>query len=471
MSDTEEHSYPGKVNEDGNEVGRREVTEVRAPPMRYPRGSPSTQTLMPAAQRPQSARQVEPPKQANQIRAPRHYLGKKAASDYCPSMGCSASAQSLAAQSMLSPFAKEFVPRENVVFETSSHFQHGFEAGDSPYYNPRPFKSSISDRLKVGRRGLSTSEPTLNPVARFIHVMDQLQASSANFDNVRATVAEIAAIGANDVPMLDRLTKLVVTEAIKRPHFQYSCARLCALVDETAHNFHQMVVEQCGCLYLQYKSEIDKTRDTSCMLGLVTTSCELLYNFIRERKLPLKDLIEFMELIFKAMTDLIHYNYNQENNVKSVCQGLKLSGYYLQTACPKLMDRLLKDLKNKMTDNKSKIFVLIQGVINLSCSGWGYVSDSGDSQESDPGASGDTDGFDYSEYNSEITEIDDTVYYGPDGEVLTAEETSFLYCNINDNSKDDVDGDTLWDPENELGAEMQQAFKDFVEYSKKNPNN
>ncbi|XP_026473141.1 uncharacterized protein LOC113377232 [Ctenocephalides felis] len=468
MSDTEDKSaYSRKVKDDDSEAERR---EFRAPSIRYPRAPPPSHLRMHNT-RTESARQVEPPRHASQIRAPRHLVGKKAASDYRPDMGCSASAQSLAAQSTLSPFAEEFIPRDNTVFTPVSHLQHNFGAGDSPYYSPRPFKSSISDRLKVGRRGLGSSDTASNPVTKFIHIMDELQASSANFDSVRATVAEIAAIGANDSMMLDRLTKLAVTEAVKRPHFQYSCARLCALVDETAPKFHQMVIEQCGHLYLQYRKDTDKSQDSSFMVGLVTTCCELLYNFVRERKLPLKDLVEFMELIFQTMTDVINLNFSQENNIKAVCQALKLSGYYMHLACPKLMERLLKDLKHKMTDNKSKTSILIQSVLNLSSSGWGYVSDSGDSQESDPGASGDAECIGYSEYNSEITDIDDTVYYGPDGEVLTAEETSFLYCNLNDNSKAEVDDDTLWDPDNELGAEMQQAFKDFVEYSRKNPNN
>lgn len=59
------------------------------------------------------------------------------------------------------------------------------------------------------------------------------------------------------------------------------------------------------------------------------------------------------------------------------------------------------------------------------------------------------------------------VFYGPDGAVLTEEESAFLWNAADNFDDDDNDPDALCEPEPEMDLEIQLAFKDFVSYQNK----
>ncbi|VEN60622.1 unnamed protein product [Callosobruchus maculatus] len=65
--------------------------------------------------------------------------------------------------------------------------------------------------------------------------------------------------------------------------------------------------------------------------------------------------------------------------------------------------------------------------------------------------------------------VSNTVFYQPDGNVLTNEESEFIASHMHSNEEyasDNSDPDDLCDPEPEMDEEIQAAFKEFVKSSK-----
>ncbi|XP_055308314.1 polyadenylate-binding protein-interacting protein 1 [Sitodiplosis mosellana] len=145
-------------------------------------------------------------------------------------------------------------------------------------------------------------------------------------------------------------------------------------------------------------------------------------------------------------------------NIKCVCQTLKLCGYELDIDFPKETDDLMNQLSScENTDVSTQR--LLSSVIELRKNRWGRNNDSNASNPLLDQQCG-------KEFSN------DPVFYGPDGNVLTEEESAFLWnattCPAENYYDDDEnDPDALVEIEPEMDLEIQLAFKDFVTYQNK----
>lgn len=144
-------------------------------------------------------------------------------------------------------------------------------------------------------------------------------------------------------------------------------------------------------------------------------------------------------------------------NIKCVCQCLKLCGFELERDCPDELMSILETLRNmeNMTDCSTGRF--IRSVLELQEKSWGRNEEVVPIVQPTPSESA------FDDFNGS------PVFYGPDGEELTEEENNFLEMAAPpvtfEEFDDDEDPDELVDDEN-MDPEIKMAFRDFVASSR-----
>uniref|UniRef100_A0A6M2DQ06 Putative polyadenylate-binding protein-interacting protein 1 n=1 Tax=Xenopsylla cheopis TaxID=163159 RepID=A0A6M2DQ06_XENCH len=380
------------------------------------------------------------------------------------------------AKSVLSPYAQEFVPRKPV----QTHMAGARSQYREPSHMASQKKFSLSDRLKYRRRSLDNYDTpvynygpnsSIKASGDFVKLVTEIQNNYDSFDNLKHLFPEIVKTGMCDSNFIERTSRFLVGESLLSPEFHYTCARLCGIIDEVIPAFHKDVILRCEENHLKFRERLKEAIIYNKYINLQSFTCELLYNLFRFRKIDSNHLRDFVELIFQQMKLVITITHDKERNYRTVCQGLKLAGYFMEVICPDLMKKFLRTLdRNARVSSNNKVKLSVYSILELSQQKWGYANEEKSNvTRQDEVGSGDNYGTsgELAGYNPEEGDVDDTVYYGPDGKILTAEEASFLYCNLNNVNKTEPDDESLWDPNNELGSEVQEAFKSFLEYSKK----
>jgi len=141
-------------------------------------------------------------------------------------------------------------------------------------------------------------------------------------------------------------------------------------------------------------------------------------------------------------------------NLKCVCQTLKLCGFELDLDCVDKMEEIMGRLQSHIHNSDTSTGRLIQSVMDLRTKRWGR-----------------TESFNSPEVNPPQDYNDGPVFYGPDGQILSEEENNFLATNLPSTLIDDLVGDDsgdelVDDDDNAYDLEIQLAFKEFVNSNK-----
>lgn len=345
-------------------------------------------------------------------------------------------------KSKLNVSATEFVPRfltNYMQTEIASNIQ------DIPAFLPP--RSSVQDRLKKHKeQALNEGSSDIGAVCgndinhqRLQQLIKTLINDPGQFDNLLDIFQKTLTPLFNDVSSLTDVTDLLVKEAVTHQSFRYTCARLCVCLEQDSPRFRAQ-------LHLTCKNQLEKNTNKQ---GIVLFIAEL-YTQLFHENIYGKCLTD----AFKELLDV-----GGDDNIKCVCQALKLTGRSLEQYdnenLNEVIDKLIK-LKDQVKDKTS--LCLLESVLNLKNSKWGYANSENLSNESD------------GEYwEEEEGNTASTVFYNADGNSLTQEEAEFLAANF---QSDDYlliggDPDELCDPEPEMDEEIQAAFKEFVRLSKR----
>lgn len=351
--------------------------------------------------------------------------------------------------SKLRPSAEEFVPRPKYVTSVTP---------SANFSNPAPAiqRHSVQDRLKVrdvqstsnnqstsaqqSQSNVNNQDWALNPsdLNRLRHIISSLTYDPGQFDCLIEIFLETLLPYANDLVVLTNVADLLVQEAINKPNFRYSAARLCCYLEESIPAFR-------ASLHLACSKELKRNPDIQAVLMFVSE----LYTQLHHDNL-------YGDLVLDSFQQLLDKGGNDA--VKSICQALKLTGYSLEKFNKKALDDVivrLEEVKSSVSDN---IKLLINSVVTLRSQNWGHSA----ANESSSNTSEEDTLYYYGEQN--------TVFYNDDGQALTTEESEFLAANLTANDdylSDNSDPDGLYDPEPEMDEEIQAAFKDFVKISKR----
>ncbi|XP_076756928.1 polyadenylate-binding protein-interacting protein 1 [Xylocopa sonorina] len=227
------------------------------------------------------------------------------------------------------------------------------------------------------------------------------------------------------------IMKIIIQQSINEGNFRYSGARLCASLDSslspteqrcfrrTLHTLCKNETESQASNWQQNESQTEEEQK-KCH-GLILFLAELVTQMEHISAFGLGDLLIQLIIVILKKPAL--------NSVKNICQALKLAGQTLEKGeSRKEMENMMRILTELVTEGRVDFHVgrMVHSVHELRNGNWGQSSVNSTTVE-------------LTETIDPDQALDEPVFYGPDGKVLTAEENKFLEdvadstTNIDDN--------------------------------------
>lgn len=297
----------------------------------------------------------------------------------------------------------------------------------------------------------TATEAEMTALTYLMEVMRKLNDNPGMFETYQKELNSIYIEFAHNQYVISNAIETIFDQSICEQNFRYMGARICRLLDGIIASPNS-VFRQMLCLKMNYtqeenrqfmKNEAHKVRGTTLFLAE-------LYMQLQNDGTRIPDIAnsiyQTIHLLLKKITP---------ENIKCVCQALKLCGYELELDFPSQAAEIINILK-QVKDIDVSTERLLKSVLDLSANRWG---------RNEPIATMTTPVIDTTMH--EFT--NEPVFYGPDGKIITEEESSFLSgipAYPSDNFDED-DDDELDDSDPEMDLEMRIAFQDFVKnYSK-----
>ncbi|XP_015908078.1 polyadenylate-binding protein-interacting protein 1 isoform X2 [Parasteatoda tepidariorum] len=338
--------------------------------------------------------------------------------------------------SKLSPYAKEFVPRN---FRPEPRIIAA-EIPDEPIIDPLP------DSYPVQELRSFLNDITMNPgkfERKIGPLTDTLNSMVDDDDTMRAIV------------------NIIFDESVRQPNLRYSGARLCKSLcnDLDASpdrlNFRSVLLTRCNQEF--------KRRDALAQAEDGGTYLRGFAIFMAELFSQLEVMKQRVTVLGDSLPNLIKtiLNFSSSDNLKCACQILKLVGAYLEDyerakqvnngTAPE-MDVIMFTLKNLASNQEftRNIRDMINSVIKLRESDWGRSSHTTENS-----------GYE----TAPPTSLDEPVMYGPDGKPMTADELMFLQSQYaSGNLTPDADDYDLYNDDvgDELSDEISEAYEVFL---------
>lgn len=260
-----------------------------------------------------------------------------------------------------------------------------------------------------------------------------------------------------------QIVEIIIQQSINEGNFRYSGARLCATLDasltaaeqssfrDTLYTLCKEETESQACNW-QQRNEHTEGAQKKCH-GLILFLAELVTQMGDTPTLGLGELlIQLITVVLKNPAS---------NSVKHICQALKLAGQTLERdkrGKRKEMENMMRALTELVTAGSVDVHVgrMVRSVNELRNENWGQSTSASDTPtvpttgviETQPA-------------------FDEPVLYGPDGQILSAEENEFLK-DLADSGNDDahllakqgyVDGEWVSEDEDEVDAEYEKFLK------------
>ncbi|CAH0546526.1 unnamed protein product [Brassicogethes aeneus] len=271
---------------------------------------------------------------------------------------------------------------------------------------------------------------------RLKHIVKTLTNDPGQFDHLFDIFMETLMPYLQDAIFLTDCARLLVNQAINYPNFRYTGARLSYHIEGTSPEFR-------AALHLLCKKELDSNANKQNILL-----------FVAELYIQLHHLNIYGILLIEAFKMLVSKGGN--DNIKCVCQALKLTGFSLDKYDKKAIDEIFGQLQHVKSTVDGSALMLLNSVFNLRNANWGHSNQSESSNSP-------------VEEEAYYVEPQNAHFYNLDGQEFTSEESEFLAAHLNCNDEyltDTSDPDELFNPEPEMDEEIQAAFKEFVRLSK-----
>ncbi|XP_066994230.1 polyadenylate-binding protein-interacting protein 1 [Anabrus simplex] len=338
----------------------------------------------------------------------------------------------------LSPDAKEFFPKgySSQQFEDSPG--PGGDAGPPQYHSIIPSQ----EPFKMNHLYEVMHSLTLNP-GRFDAVIEPLTNKFGQYNG--------------DMQMVQDVVNAIVHQSILEPNFRYNGARLCVFLQ----NASSPDVQQCfrNCL-------LCRCQDENSIVPILVNSCPQRVHgytlFLAELYIQMDDSrgsnarIPVLGIgLFGTLLTLV--SVATAENLKYACQALKLAGFALDKQDPISMNRLFESLSiaPSLCPESNNVHYMVNSVLHLRQCGWGNPSAAPQADDS----------------LHQTQPLNEPVFYGPDGQILTAEEHRFLQDNVasvpETEDYDDYgeNGETSPADEEEEDEEFEAAYEEFLKIS------
>lgn len=297
------------------------------------------------------------------------------------------------------------------------------------------------------------SEAEMHALSFLIEIMEKLNNDPGKFEDFQKELTTLYIEFSHNQHVMSNAIELIFVQSINEQNFRYTGARLCRLLDGIDPN-PDSVFRRLLCCKLQYN-------DTE-IIQYMTNETHKVRNtilFLAELYIQLQNdgtrITSIASSIHNAIS-LLMPKLSPEN-VKCICQTLKLCGYELDIDFPKETEDVISQL-SRCENIDVSTQRLLQSVIDLRKNRWGRTVETNVLSTPEPVVESNGKEF-----------RNDPVFYGPDGQILSDEESAFLWNVTNypaDGYDDDEDNDpdALVNIEPEMDLEIQLAFKDFVSF-------
>ncbi|XP_023171127.1 polyadenylate-binding protein-interacting protein 1 isoform X4 [Drosophila hydei] len=339
----------------------------------------------------------------------------------------------------------------------SNYYQQQQPPQQQQYFHQQPQPSTSSAAVSTSS---ASSHPDMETIAleyldTVIHCLNQ---NPGQFDTIASRFLTIFDGMESNNYVLSIAMEDIFEKSIEQPNFRYMGAKLYNLLhmlnlkpDSLFHtllkcklDYHRAEVDK----YMQSIEQQQKVRETALFLAE-------LYMQLRGDDDARIQLIA-VNIVYSLKKLLA---YESSENVRCICQTLKLAGYDLSADCKEDMQFIIASLQAFEYKSPGK-YAMVANVIALQQNNWGRkVSNA---------LGGDDDSVAKPPEPPRLS--DEPVFYGPDGRELTAEETDFLAAEDDDATGSDGDEfdvrDTDLDLDPEMDEETERAYKDFCKQGK-----
>lgn len=312
--------------------------------------------------------------------------------------------------------------------------------------------------------------------------MRALTLSPGRFDSLVAPLVDAITPCLTNTSQTQAIVGAMLRQSIDEGNFRYSGARLCTFLDNAALSerapsiFRDTLVSRCReetekaiASWTQRSLPEDEAKEKSCH-GLILFLAELVTQMESEPASVLgKLLIELMSAVLQRPA---------QNSAKHICQALKLAGQTLERdTCGggAEMENVMRRLTGLVTEGQVDVHVgrMVNSVDELRRGNWGrLVSTHGPyntTGNANPQTPLDT---------SQEPLSNEPVFYGPDGNVLSAEESRFLQDLTGDapdideygDGEVDLEGEELWAEEGDDGGMDDDIAAAYEQFLKLTPN-
>ncbi|XP_063217877.1 polyadenylate-binding protein-interacting protein 1 [Bacillus rossius redtenbacheri] len=330
--------------------------------------------------------------------------------------------------SRLSAEANEFYPRD---------YKHAVASGDGP--------TDVEKEMM----------PSEVVASRLLDAVNSITVEPGAYQRTVDPFLESFGPALADPQVVSTVLNIIIEQSILQPNFCYNGARLCKdlsefLANNEKINIRTILLERCRNevdLVLEYVESNPRH-----LQGFVTFLAELYIQL--ELKPGMRFRIGILGNALHELLQVLASNPTPEN-IKCACMTLKLAGYALDQDDTTAMDTLLQSLhKVAVSPSTSKsVASMIANINQLRLASWGM------SNATEPG----TTVTDYFQHLS--VEDAEPVFYGPDGHVLSHEESEFLQENLAsevDYEESWLNGNPEYECEGEMNEEEEEAYEEFL---------
>lgn len=270
---------------------------------------------------------------------------------------------------------------------------------------------------REGNNQLADYEGTLRHLD---HVMKTLTLNPGRFDSVKDRLVNNLKPYLEQPSQSQQIVTMIIQQSINETNFRYSGARLCTSLAAAAASsstqasasvFKDTLLTRCQ---EQSQSLSSAWQETTTHTDDEEKKCHGLILFLAELVIQMESSLAtaLAKLLLQLISDVLQSP--APNTAKNICQALKLAGNTLESdgSSKKEMEQVMQKLSKLVTEGRVDHHVgrMVQGVNNLRNENWGNSVKT----ESDTNST------------SATQQSDEPVFYGPDGNVLSAEESKFL---------------------------------------------
>lgn len=345
---------------------------------------------------------------------------------------------SLVKSSKLSASAPEFVPSGVSQYEDPSYYDD-----NESYYGEPTLAETVTDFL------------------------GHLSSSPGSFESDVEQITAMLNSWVTTEELLNELVELIYTQSTAIPNFSYTGARLCnylshhLTISPPSGNFRQLLLQRCRIEYEQRDAAVRGELETQKKFhSFVLFLGELYLNLeIKRGKGPPSRA----DILLNGLKDLMNSLFSNPVDANLICavKLLKLTGSVLDDAWKESgkphMDELIQRIETILLDATCSRDVrqMLLKLVELRSSDWGRVRAAAAASNATPD-------------NDPNYFMNEPTFYTEDGTPFTAADPEYAekYQEIMDRQHyfHDIDGENgndLYDSEDEMEPEIEEAFENF----------